>query len=317
MFIWYHYSALAVIYLSDVPPSSNSGALANSIWNTRGWTVQEFCSSVRLLYHQPHTLNHCSKEPCLEDLYICPYTPTLSALVPHLPRRPTTACKTDPNSRSLYHLPPASLPSLNCCERLSVQSVCTTRRPLSIKVMPQEEAESSMSTRWGEAPLSALLRVTPNPLEQRTVFIHIVVDLGSVVKKLSQTWFEREPDLPNMFGDVQSKFGVRVIWLKNRTEPDFGSTITITTPLQWFKGHERHISAVTDFPDKCRMVTGSYNTTLCLWDLKTGVSLKEMEGHHNWVSRLVVSRDGQLIASSDNSGKVIVWLVGIGGGCGV
>jgi hypothetical protein len=33
MFIWYHYSALAIIYLSDVPPSSESGMLANSIWN--------------------------------------------------------------------------------------------------------------------------------------------------------------------------------------------------------------------------------------------------------------------------------------------
>jgi hypothetical protein len=42
MFVWYQDSALTIVYLSDVPPLSKSGALADSIWNTRGWTVQEF-----------------------------------------------------------------------------------------------------------------------------------------------------------------------------------------------------------------------------------------------------------------------------------
>jgi hypothetical protein len=34
MFIWYRHSALTIIYLSDVPPSSQPGALAGSAWNT-------------------------------------------------------------------------------------------------------------------------------------------------------------------------------------------------------------------------------------------------------------------------------------------
>ncbi|KAG1816705.1 WD40-repeat-containing domain protein [Suillus subaureus] len=52
MFIWYHYSALTIVYLSDVPPSSESGALANSIWNTRGWTIQEFLAPTIVLFYQ-------------------------------------------------------------------------------------------------------------------------------------------------------------------------------------------------------------------------------------------------------------------------
>ncbi|KAG2340691.1 hypothetical protein BDR05DRAFT_500149 [Suillus weaverae] len=52
MFVWYHYSALTIVYLSDVPPSSESGALANSIWNTRGWTVQEFLAPQIVLFYQ-------------------------------------------------------------------------------------------------------------------------------------------------------------------------------------------------------------------------------------------------------------------------
>ncbi|KAG2148638.1 WD40-repeat-containing domain protein [Suillus bovinus] len=52
MFVWYHYSALTIVYLFDVPPSSESGALASSIWNTRGWTVQEFLAPKIVLFYQ-------------------------------------------------------------------------------------------------------------------------------------------------------------------------------------------------------------------------------------------------------------------------
>ncbi|KAG2337096.1 hypothetical protein BDR05DRAFT_970635 [Suillus weaverae] len=52
MFIWYHHSALTIVYLSDVPPSSQPGALASSAWNTRGWTVQEFLAPKFVLFYQ-------------------------------------------------------------------------------------------------------------------------------------------------------------------------------------------------------------------------------------------------------------------------
>ncbi|KAG1820954.1 WD40-repeat-containing domain protein [Suillus subaureus] len=76
MFIWYHYSALTVIYLSDVPPSSESGALANSIWNTRGWTVQEFLAPKIVLFYQAdwtlylddHSRNHKESVSIMREL---------------------------------------------------------------------------------------------------------------------------------------------------------------------------------------------------------------------------------------------------------
>ncbi|KAG2745544.1 hypothetical protein P692DRAFT_201076752 [Suillus brevipes Sb2] len=52
MFVWYRHSALTIIYLSDVPPSAQSGALANSAWNTRGWTIQEFLAPNVVLFYQ-------------------------------------------------------------------------------------------------------------------------------------------------------------------------------------------------------------------------------------------------------------------------
>ncbi|KAG1817625.1 WD40-repeat-containing domain protein [Suillus subaureus] len=72
MFIWYRHSALAIVYLSDVPPSS----LANSIWNTRGWTVQEFLAPKMVLFYQAdwtlylddHSHNHKQSVSIMKEL---------------------------------------------------------------------------------------------------------------------------------------------------------------------------------------------------------------------------------------------------------
>ena len=52
MFVWYRHSALTIIYLSDVSPSSKPGALARSAWNGRGWTVQEFLAPTVVRFYQ-------------------------------------------------------------------------------------------------------------------------------------------------------------------------------------------------------------------------------------------------------------------------
>ncbi|KAG2363059.1 hypothetical protein BDR07DRAFT_1332384 [Suillus spraguei] len=83
--------------------------------------------------------------------------------------------------------------------------------------------------------------------------------------------------------------------------------IPSTTPLQVFEDNQSVASAVAVFPDKRRIITSSHDKTLRLWDLRTGVMLKKMEGHRDRVLALVVSKDGQLIASGDESGEVIAW----------
>ncbi|KAG2358617.1 WD40-repeat-containing domain protein, partial [Suillus spraguei] len=52
MFVWYRHSALTIVYLSDVPPSSMPGALARSVWNERGWTFQEFVAPKVVIFYQ-------------------------------------------------------------------------------------------------------------------------------------------------------------------------------------------------------------------------------------------------------------------------
>jgi hypothetical protein len=64
MFVWYRHSALTIVYLSDVLPSAQSGALADSAWNTRGWTVQEFLApKIILFYRKDWTLYLNDRSP--------------------------------------------------------------------------------------------------------------------------------------------------------------------------------------------------------------------------------------------------------------
>jgi WD40 repeat protein len=85
------------------------------------------------------------------------------------------------------------------------------------------------------------------------------------------------------------------------------SHLTSTTPRKVFEDNQSTASAVAVFPDNRRMITCSHDKTLRLWDLRTGVMLKKMEGHHDRVLALAISRDGQLIASGDESGEVVAW----------
>jgi WD40 repeat protein len=82
--------------------------------------------------------------------------------------------------------------------------------------------------------------------------------------------------------------------------------IPSTTPIRTFEDHGDRVVAVAVFRDE-RMVTGSYDGMLRLWDLKTGVVLKKMEGHRSRVRALAISPDEKWIVSGDKCGGLIAW----------
>ncbi|KAG2067676.1 WD40 repeat-like protein [Suillus decipiens] len=86
-----------------------------------------------------------------------------------------------------------------------------------------------------------------------------------------------------------------------------GSNIRITTATQTFKGHEDAVLSFALFPDRRRMVTGSCDMTLCLWNMEDGVVLKKMAGHRKPVGKVAVSRNGQFIVSGDWRGELMAW----------
>jgi len=91
------------------------------------------------------------------------------------------------------------------------------------------------------------------------------------------------------------------------TSSKMSQLMTSTAPLRTFEDHKGPVSAVVVFPNKRQMVSSSRDTIHRLWDLETGIVLKKMEGHTEWVEALAVSRDGQIIASGDRNGEIIGW----------
>ncbi|KAG0705621.1 WD40-repeat-containing domain protein [Suillus ampliporus] len=84
--------------------------------------------------------------------------------------------------------------------------------------------------------------------------------------------------------------------------------ITSCTPVRVFKDHENDVFAIAVLPDCRRMVTGSADKMVRLWDLNEGVVLKKsMVGHRDRVQAVAVSGDGRLIVSGDDNGVLIAW----------
>ena len=51
MFKWYQGSALMIVFLRGVNSLSPAGALAGSVWNTRGWTLQEYIAAKKIHFY--------------------------------------------------------------------------------------------------------------------------------------------------------------------------------------------------------------------------------------------------------------------------
>ncbi|KAG1886326.1 uncharacterized protein F5891DRAFT_329831 [Suillus fuscotomentosus] len=64
MFIWYHCSALTIVYLSDVPSSSKSGTLANRAWNTRAWSIPELLAPKVIFFYQADWTLYLDNRSC-------------------------------------------------------------------------------------------------------------------------------------------------------------------------------------------------------------------------------------------------------------
>ena len=100
-------------------------------------------------------------------------------------------------------------------------------------------------------------------------------------------------------GYEQGLSGVLVAPLLERSE------FNILPKTQIFSGHVDGVTAVAWSPDGRRIVTGSYDATIRVWDAVTGEELLSPE-HRHWVRSVAWSPDASRIAAGSDDG-VRVW----------
>jgi uncharacterized delta-60 repeat protein len=72
-------------------------------------------------------------------------------------------------------------------------------------------------------------------------------------------------------------------------------------------GHQHAVNSVAVSPDGRRVVSGSWDTTVAVWDLETGAPIRRLTGHQASVRSVAVSPDGRSIVSGSQDDTVAVW----------
>ncbi|KIJ12411.1 hypothetical protein PAXINDRAFT_171219, partial [Paxillus involutus ATCC 200175] len=77
-------------------------------------------------------------------------------------------------------------------------------------------------------------------------------------------------------------------------------------PVQVFEGHENPVYCISFYPDESKLVSGSSDGTLCVWDRKMG-AVQVLSGHTDRVCDVDVSWDGKMIVSGSMDKTVRIW----------
>jgi WD40 repeat protein len=71
--------------------------------------------------------------------------------------------------------------------------------------------------------------------------------------------------------------------------------------------HENLVNCVSYSPDGARIASGSWDRTVRVWDVTSGVELAVLRGHEDYVNCVSYSPDGARIASGSSDKTVRVW----------
>ncbi|CAD8141537.1 unnamed protein product [Paramecium octaurelia] len=74
-------------------------------------------------------------------------------------------------------------------------------------------------------------------------------------------------------------------------------------------GHSSTVFSISYSPDGTTLASGSFDTSIRLWDVKTGQLKAKLDGHSNTVSSVNFSPDGNTLASGSDDNSIRLWNV--------
>jgi tetratricopeptide (TPR) repeat protein len=77
--------------------------------------------------------------------------------------------------------------------------------------------------------------------------------------------------------------------------------------LRSFRGHPLGVHWVAYAPDGGRVLSGSFDGTVRLWDVETGIELRRFEGHTGWVTSVAFAPDGKRALSGGYDKTLRLW----------
>ena len=77
--------------------------------------------------------------------------------------------------------------------------------------------------------------------------------------------------------------------------------------LATLEGHENDVSSLALSRDGHTLFTGSWDTTIKVWDLSTGNLFRTLEGKHGYVWAVAVNSSGQTLVSGHAHGFIQIW----------
>jgi WD40 repeat protein len=195
----------------------------------------------------------------------------------------------------------------------SVDFVCISKN--GCKAVSGSQSHDETIIFWdletGQVIQSIKLPSNPSSLfmasDYQTVIVHYSdtlrlfdLETGNPLKTLNM------PTLAHFFRSIS--FNGRLIAKDRGTSGCILSILDLTSGelFQLSNGHKNSVTCICIAPDGKLFISGSSDSCLLLWDMKTGEVLNKLV-QHNMVTTVNITPDGRIILSGDQYGRLIIW----------